>query len=105
MQGREQLGQRRQHGTRTVPIGHICGMDDHSQDQAPGVDQQVPLTPAQLCGTIVAAAPPFSVVLVDWLSRIAAIGAGARPARWRTCARSTALACPHVPSIRQRRKE
>jgi hypothetical protein len=56
-------------------------MDDRAEDQAPGVDQQVPLAPVQLLGAIVAAAPPFSVVLADWLSRIAAVGAAARPAR------------------------
>jgi hypothetical protein len=71
---REQLGQRRQHGAGTLPIGHIGGMDHGTQDQAPGVDEQVSLASAQLLGAIVAALPPFSVVLADWLSRIAPLG-------------------------------
>ena len=71
---RKQLRQGCQHGAGPVPIGHIGGMDHRPQDQTARVDEQVPLAPAQLLGAIVATAPPFSVVLALWLSRMAPLG-------------------------------
>lgn len=47
--------------------------------QAFGVYYQVTLAALDLFACIVAPTAPFSVVLTDWLSMIAALGVGSRP--------------------------
>jgi hypothetical protein len=59
-------------------------VDDHAQQQARGVDREVPLAALELLGRVVAARPPFSVVLTLWVSRMAAVGLGSRPSRSRS---------------------
>jgi hypothetical protein len=49
-------------------------VDDHGEDQAERVDQDVPLPPGDFLAPVVTSGPPFSVVLTDWLSMIAAEG-------------------------------
>ena len=74
--------------TRTIPIGEIGGLDLHRQRQATRIDQQMTLAAVQFLGPVPAARPPFSVVFALWLSKIAALGAGDRPARARVATRS-----------------
>ena len=52
---------------------------------------QFPGTSQTLLAGVVAARPPFSVVLTVWLSIMVALGVGARPACSRTCSRRTSL--------------
>ena len=52
------------------------------------------LAPSSPCG------PPRSLVFTDWLSILAALGVGGRPACRRSRARSGGWICSHVPSRR-----
>jgi len=103
-QAREDAAEVGEHQPGPVAVGDVGRVDDDLQDQAGGVDQQVALAPAQLLGAVVAARPPFSVVLTDWLSKMAALGVGSRPIRRRVCSRNAACAFSQVPSLRQSRK-
>src|SRR6201987_3060735 len=44
----------------------------------------------------------FCTVLTDWLSTIASVGSGLRPAFTRTRRRSSCMICSHTPRFRQR---
>ena len=68
-----------EHQEGTVTVGDVGGMNDRAQEEALGIDQQMPLAATQFLRAIIAAGPPFSVVLTDWLSRLAALGSGWRP--------------------------
>src|SRR5207244_13339337 len=57
------------------------------QDQPQRVDRQMPLASVHLLARIIAARPPFSVVLTLWLSITPALGLSSRPAAWRTFVR------------------
>ena len=103
-QAREALGDALEDLPRPVAIRNIGGMDDHRQHQTDRIDEQMALAAVQFLGAIVAARPPFSVVLADWLSRMAALGCAWRPARCRTTSRSSSLSRSQVPSSRQARK-
>src|SRR4051794_3250153 len=84
------------------PVGvlHVGGVDDDAEQQTRGVDRDVPLPAPDLLGRVVAARPPFSVVLTLWVSTIAAVGLGSRPSRsrsittrwWRIASQTPALA-------------
>ena len=60
-----------QHQSRTVPVLDVGGMNDHRQEQPSGVHYDVALASRHLFAGVIAARPPFSVVLTDWLSMIA----------------------------------
>jgi hypothetical protein len=64
----------------------------------------VALAAADLLARVVAADPPFSVVLTVWQSMRAALGVGSRPSRTRVRSRKAATIRSQVPSSRQRRK-
>ena len=60
-------------------------VNHHAEDQSEGVHEDVALAALDFLARVVAPlVPPFSPVLTDWLSRIAALGVGARP----SCSRS-----------------
>ena len=73
-----------QHQFGPVAVLDMGGMHDHGQEQAHGVYDDVSLAPVDLLAGIVAARPPFSAVLTDWLSMMAAEGLGLRPSWTRT---------------------
>jgi len=64
-------------------------MDHNHEQQAERVYQYVALAAVDLLARVVTADPPFSVVLTDWLSMIAALGCGSRPARRRSLPRNS----------------
>ena len=101
---REPRGDAVQHQRCAIAIRDIGRMDHGFEHQAPAIHQQMALATTQLLGSVIAARPPFSVVLADWLSRMAAVGWGWRPARCRTRSRSSSLSRSQVPSRSQARK-
>lgn len=68
-----------------LPVG---AMDDDVQQQAEGVDDDVPLAAGDLLARVIALrvdrGPPFCAALALWLSRIATVGSAVRPAASRT---------------------
>src|SRR4051794_9792531 len=67
-----------------VRVLDVGGVDDHAEQQARGVDPDVPLPAPHLLRRVVAAGPPFSVVLTLWVSTMTALGLGSRPSRSRS---------------------
>ena len=70
-----------------ITILNVGGVYYHNQNQAEGINEQVPLTPRNLFSGVITATPPFSAVFTLWLSMIAALGVGLCPAWQRTCSR------------------
>jgi len=66
-------------------------MHHDGEDQADGVDNDMSLAAVDFLARVVAADPPFSVVLTLWLSMIAALGVASRPAATRTSSRSESV--------------
>ncbi len=65
---------------RPVAILHAGRMHHHARGQSQGIDDKVALTSFNLLASVVTATrPPFSVVLTDWLSMMAALGVASRP--------------------------
>jgi len=92
---------RRELGPITIlDVGRV----DHRQDQHERVDHDVPLAARDLLTGVIAARPPFSVVLTDWRSRIAAEGCRCRPSAWRRSPRSSSCRRSSVPSFFQSMK-
>ena len=54
-------------------------MDKDPEQEAGGIDPDMALTTLNLLGGIVAARPPFSVVLTLWVSMMTAVGLASRP--------------------------
>ena len=65
-----------EHQRGAVTIGNVGSVNHDSEDEPLGVDEEMPLAATQLLRTVIAVGPPFSVVLTDWLSRMAALGSG-----------------------------
>ena len=89
-----------QHQFGSVAVLDTGSVDDDRHKQAKGVDHHMALAAGDLLTCIIAPGPPFSVVLTDWLSMIAALGVGSRPSDSRTLGRKLSLMCSQVPSIR-----
>jgi hypothetical protein len=62
-----------------VGVLDIGGVDNDAQKQSQRIDRDMALAPLHLLGGIVAARPPFSVVLTLWVSMTAALGLASRP--------------------------
>ena len=69
---------------RTIGVLDVGGMNDDAEQQAGGVDRDMPLAALDLLCRIPAARPPFSVVFTLWVSITAALGLGSRPSRSRS---------------------
>ena len=80
----EETEQRRQQDKTTIAILNIGGRDDAVQEQALGIDQNVPLFAFDQLARIKAgridARPPFSALFTLWLSMMAAVGLASRSA-------------------------
>ena len=68
---------------RTIGVLDVGGMNDDAEQQAGGVDRDMPLAALDLLRRIPAARPPLSVVFTLWVSITAALGLGSRPSRSR----------------------
>ena len=79
-----------QQTARAVAILHTGAMDHDVQQQAEGVDEDVPFAAGDLLARVVALRvdrrPPFCAALALWLSRIATVGWALRPEASRTWA-------------------
>src|SRR5260221_6516399 len=97
----------RKHPQSPVAVLDRGGRDRNGPDQSQCVHDQMAFTAFDLFARVIAdsllrfSRPPFSVVLTDWLSRIAAEGSASLPAWWRTllrrhsCRRSNRPSCVH----------
>jgi len=88
LQPPEGSGEFRQHQLGPVAILQTGGMHHHAQDQAQGIDDDMPLAAVDFLPRVKTAYPPFSVVFTDWLSMTAAVGVGFLPSATRTFSRS-----------------
>jgi hypothetical protein len=73
-----------------ITILDVGCMNDHSKYQPQSVYEQVPLSAINLLASVISMEPPFSVVLTDWLSMIAALGSASRPSVSRSSVRKAA---------------
>ena len=87
-----------------IPVLNIGRMDDNRYNQPQRVYQQVAFAAVDFLAGIISMDPPFSVVLTDWLSRIAALGSGSRPTEMRTSLCNVSWIRVQVPSRRQAEK-
>jgi hypothetical protein len=55
--------QSRQHQRHPVAIRDVGGMDDHLEQEALGVNEDMALAAVDFLAAVIAADPPFSVVL------------------------------------------
>ena len=95
------LGQQINQPARHCAIVIACFRDKGLEDQAFCVDNQVAFAPFDLFPCIVSATTPFSVVLTDGLSIIAALGVASRPSSWRKSSRNAWFIRCQIPSLRQ----
>jgi hypothetical protein len=84
-----------------VPILNVGPMDDYRNNQTQCVYQQMALAAVDFLAGIISMDPPFSVVLTDWLSMIAALGLASRPTAMRTSMCNVSWIRVQVPSRRQ----
>jgi len=86
-QPRKQTSQFFQNQHSPVTILNICSVYHYCQHQTQRIYHQMAFSTGYFLAGIIAAMPPFSAVLTDWLSIIAAEGLACRPAPTRTCSR------------------
>jgi hypothetical protein len=92
-------------GTSLAPSRlNVRGMHHNGQQQPYGVHHDMALASLHLLARVVAARPPFSVVLTDWLSIMAAEGEGSLPSIWRTLGRKASWMRSQVSSFLHLRK-
>ena len=89
-----------QHQFGSVAVLDVRSVDDNRQKQAKRINYQMALAARDLLARIIAPRPPFSVVLTDWLSMMAALGVGSRPSDSRTLGRKVSWMRSQVPSAR-----
>ena len=77
--------QAREQAFSTGAVLHVGSRDHHGQQQPYGIDEDVALAALDMFVGIIAVDPPFSVVLMDWLSMLPALGWRCRPAAGRHC--------------------
>ena len=94
----------RKHKLGPVSVLDIRSMDDNGQKQSQSVYDDMALASRDLLACIVSTRPPFSVVLTDWLSMMAALGVGSRPSASRTLGRSASWMRSQLPSSLHCRK-
>src|ERR671928_1645569 len=80
---------------RVLDVG---GVDDHAEQQARGVDRDVALPAPDFLGGVVAARPPFSVVLTLCVSTMVALGLGSLPSRSRSITTRWWRMLSHTPA-------
>jgi len=69
-----------EHVHAAVAVLDVGRVDQDGRGQPEGVDDQMALAALDLLARVVAAGPPFSVVLTVWLSTMPAVGGPVRPA-------------------------
>ena len=74
----------RQNQFGAITILNIGRMDDHGHHQTQRIYHQMAFSARYFLARIITTIPPFEAVLIDWLSRIAALGLSSRPAWTRT---------------------
>ena len=62
-----------------IGVLNIGSVNEDTEQKARGIDPDMALTALDLLGGIVAARPPFSVVLTLWVSMMTAVGLASRP--------------------------
>ena len=93
-----------QQGFGTLVIGEVGGQDQDTQQQAQHVYRDMPFASFDLFASVIATGPLFSVVLTDWLSRIAALGCEFLPSAIRSSVLNAIFIHSQIPSRRQIRK-
>ena len=104
LEPRKSPHQFRKHQLGPVSVLDVRSMDDNSQKQSQCVYDDMALASRDLLARIVATRPPFSVVLTDWLSMMAALGVGSCPSASRTLGRSASWMRSQLPSSLHCRK-
>ena len=89
-----------QHQFGSVAVLDVRSVDDDRQKQAKRINYHMALAASDLLARIIAPRPPFSVVLTDWLSMMAAVGVGSCPSDSRTLGRKVSWMPSQVPSAR-----
>src|SRR4051812_48413208 len=87
-----------------VGILNIGGVDEDTKQEAGGIDPDMALAALDLLGGIVAARPPFSVVLTLWVSMMTAVGLASRPSVSRSVMTKEWRIVSHTPAARKVRK-
>jgi hypothetical protein len=88
----------------SVTILNIGCMNDYGNNQSKCIYEEMTFAAVYLLAGIISVEPPFSVVLTDWLSRMAALGSASRPSAMRTPVRNASWTCAHIPSRRHDEK-
>ena len=82
----------------SISVLNIGRMNHHRQHQPHRIHDDMPLASHHFLTSIIATRPPFSVILTDWLSMMAALGVGLLPSASRTLGRRVSWTLSHVPS-------
>lgn len=86
-----------QQASGAVGVLDVGGVDDDPEQEAGGIDRDVAFASPDLLGRVVAARPPFSVVLTLWVSIMAAVGLAWRPSCSRSMTTGDGASSPRRP--------